>query len=329
MMGRARNARWLAASLTALSLTLATSWATAASAPDPSITEKAPKLTGVLLYHHYTSYRNWDSQLMMLNLATGRIANISKNWKVIHAMNGHFSPDGTSIVFMGSKAGIKDWDIFITHFDGSRWVEPTNLTGPNGKRDEDPKFAPDGKSIAYKTDGALKVMDTSGGVLAQYTNGSPEASMPYFLPDDSGILYESNNSIMLHSNSGERLIWGGAGKSAYYPIALTARDFLFTETQKSHADRIMYGNVDGSAVPLFFDSVVWDSSDPYPYQDGSNYIFYVSTDRVTGFGGYDLVLADLKKKKVWNLWTLNHKINTALEELGPSWSALAQYPRAV
>lgn len=310
-----------------VALTLPAAWA--GQAPDPSITERAPRLSGVLLFHHYTAYRNWDSQLMMLDLATGRLATISKNWKVIHAMNGHFSPDGNSIVFMGSKAGLKDWDIFITHFDGQRWVEPMNLTGPNDKRDEDPKFSPDGTSIVYKTDGAIKVMKSDGTLIAQYTSGDPEASMPYFLPDNSGILYESNHSIMLHTATSERKIWGGLDKSAYYPIALSPTEFLFTETQKSRVDRVLHGYLDGRSTPLFFDSPVWDSSDPYPYQDGTRYLFYVSTDRVTGFGGYDLVFADLKLKKVWNLWTLNHKINTGEEQLGPCWSATTHYPSAV
>ena len=88
----------------------------------------------------------------------------------------------------------------------------------------------------------------------------------------------------------------------------------------------MLSDYSGNAETLFFDSPQWDSSDPYPYQNGSRYLFFVSTNRQTGFGGYDLAFADITTKKVWNLYTLNRKANTYMEELGPSWSANAPYP---
>ena len=62
---------------------------------------------------------------------------------------------------MGSQKDEKDWDIFITTFDGIRWAEPVNLTGLNGKRDEDPKFSPDGAAIIFKSDGVLTQIDLS------------------------------------------------------------------------------------------------------------------------------------------------------------------------
>ncbi len=91
----------------------------------------------------------------------------------------------------------------------------------------------------------------------------------------------------------------------------------------------MLSDLSGKATPLFFDSVVWDSSDPFPFEDGLRYLFYVTTNRETGFGGYDVAVADLKLKRTWNLYTLNRRINTSMEELGPAWSSTAHYPKTV
>jgi Tol biopolymer transport system component len=297
--------------------------------PAPSIKERFPHLTGVLLFHRYTSYNAWDSTLWILDLPTGRLAQLSQNWGVIHPMNGHFSQDGRRIVFMGSQKGVHDWDVFLSTFDGQRWAEPTNLTGLNGKRDEDPKFAPDGKSIIYKSDGILTQIDLTGKTLATYSTGEGEASMPFFTPDGNDILFENSRTIKMLSHGVIRNIWGGNGKHAYYPIAINSESLYFTQTQDSRCDRVMLSDYFGRAKPLFFDSPLWDSSDPYPYQDGNRYLFFVSTNRQTGFGGYDLAFADLTKKKVWNLFTLNHKTNTFMEELGPSWSLNAPYPAKV
>jgi Tol biopolymer transport system component len=301
----------------------------AGSAPAPTLKGKAPALSGVLVFHRYSNYRNWDSTLWMVDLATGRLARIGANWKVIHPMNAHFSADGNSMVFMGSQKGIKDWDIFLSQWDGKAWAEPANLTGPNDKRDEDPKFSADGTQITFKTDGVIKRVDTDGKVLEIINTGDAEASMPYFLPNGRDLLYESHRNIYLHTSSGEKLLWGDYALHGYYPIAATDSRYFFTQTQSNRVDRIMSATIGGKAAPLFFTSSIWDSSDPYPYRDGSRWLFYVSTNGETGFGGYDVCLADLLTKKVWNLFTLNRTINTPLEELGPSWSATAHYPSRV
>ena len=230
---------------------------------------------------------------------------------------------------MGSQKGRKDWDVFLTSYDGRRWSEPINLTGLNGKRDEDPKFSPDGLSIIYKSDGILNQISLTGTKIATYATGSTEASMPYFMPNGKDILFEDSKRIKIISDGIVRTVWGGQGLSAYYPIAISSNSFFFTETQSNRTDRIMISNLSGSAKPLFFDSQIWDSSDPYPYQDGSRYLFYVTTNRETGFGGYDLAVADLRLKKTWNLYTINRKLSTSMEELGPSWSATAHYPTSV
>ena len=230
---------------------------------------------------------------------------------------------------MGSQKGEKDWDIFITTFDGIRWADPVNLTGLNGKRDEDPKFSPDGASIIYKSDGVLTQMDLNGKVISTYSVGDGEASMPYFMPNGTDILFENSKEIKMISKGVVRTIWGAPGLSSYYPIAISSNAFYFTQTQSNKTDRVMFSDLAGNATPLFFDSTVWDSSDPFPFENGMRYLFYVTTNRETGFGGYDVAVADLRLKKTWNLYTLNRKINTSMEELGPAWSSTAHYPKTV
>ena len=49
------------------------------------------------------------------------------------------------------------WDVYLGKVDGE--AKPINLTEGLGTRDEDPRFAPDGKRIVFKQDGELRIMD--------------------------------------------------------------------------------------------------------------------------------------------------------------------------
>ena len=117
----------------------------------------APKFEGTLLFHNYTSYESWDGQLFTVDLASKKLLNLTAGWKSVkHTINGSFSRDGQYITFMGSQKEIEEWDVFVTHWDGNKWEEPVNLTGPNGKRDEDPKFSPTAnKPIMVKIENAV------------------------------------------------------------------------------------------------------------------------------------------------------------------------------
>ncbi|MEY4323193.1 MAG: hypothetical protein RL410_974, partial [Actinomycetota bacterium] len=103
-----------------------------------------PYLKGVVIYHRYSDYGAWDSRLYMVDLTARKMTEVGADWTtVVSPINAHFSPDGKSFTFMASAAGLdeNEWDVFVTHWDGQHWAEPINLTGPNGKRDEDPKFS--------------------------------------------------------------------------------------------------------------------------------------------------------------------------------------------
>lgn len=275
------------------------------------------KFEGTLLFHNYSSYDGWDGQLFTVDLASKKKSNLTATWRNIkHTINGSFSTDGKYITFMGSEKSIEDWDVFVTHWNGKVWEEPVNLTGPNGKRDEDPKFSPTENKIIYKEDGIVATIGLSGKPT-YYAPGS----MPYFLPNGKDFLFERDGEIYLNKDGSESKMFAGNGMKSYYPIALNSKEFIYTRVQNSRHDGIMMGYYDGNpSKPYFFNTDQWDNSDPFPYKDGSQYIFLVSGDYIVPNGGYNLVMADLRTKKIINIDSLFGTINTDLEELGPNWS---------
>ena len=275
------------------------------------------RFEGTLLFHNYTSYDSWDGQLFTLDLASKKLTNLTSGWATVkHTINGSFSADGKYLTFMGSEKSIEDWDVFVTHWNGKLWEEPINLTGPNGKRDEDPKFSPTENKIIYKEDGVVATIGLSG----KPTYFAP-GSMPYFLPNGEDFLFERDGDIYLNKNGTESIMYAGEGLKSYYPIGLNEKEFIYTRVQNSKHDGIMLGYLRGQkSKAYFFNNNQWDNSDPFPYQDGSNYLFLVSGDYSVPNGGYNLVIADLRKKKIINADTLFGSVNTDLEELGPNWS---------
>ena len=291
--------------------------------------KSSPKLDGTLIYHRYSSYQAWDATLWTIDLPTGALTQVGQAWRsMISPINAHFSADGQLITFMGSAAGLpeNEWDVFTSRWNGREWSEPTNLTGPNGARDEDPKFSPDGTRIVYKEDGVLVSMAPDGSGKSYLTKGKPESSMPYVTANGKDILFERGGDIYLLKDGAEIKMYAGAGESSYYPIGLDNTSFLYTRVQSTRHDAIMRGFFDGSAsTSYFFNSTDWDTSDSYPYADGSRYIFYVTGDYLIPHGGYNLAFADLKTSKRYDIDEFYRKvrttdINTEEQELGPAWS---------
>jgi hypothetical protein len=275
------------------------------------------KFEGTLLFHNYSSYENWDGQLFTVDLASKKLTNLTSNWKTVkHTINGSFSADGNYLTFMGSQKEIEDWDVFVSHWNGKTWEEPVNLTGPNGKRDEDPKFSPTENKIIYKENDTIAIIGLSG--KPKYFNNG---SMPYFLPNGKDFIFERDGEIILNKSGKELKMYSGPGLKSYYPIVINNNSFLYTRVQNSRHDAIMLGDFSGArSFSYFFNNDQWDNSDPFPYKDGSKFIFLVSGDYSVPKGGYNLVVADLTKKKIINADKLFSTLNTDLEELGPAWT---------
>ena len=298
--------------------------------PEPAASSAAELgLTGVLFFHSYSDYSAWDSNLYGLDLATGDLVWVNEHWKsMISPMNAHLNAAGDKMTFMGSNAGTAqtDWDVYVSTWTGSEWGEPTNLTGPNDQRDEDPKFSPDGKRIAYKNNGVLATMNSDGSDKQLLTIGAPESSIPFFTPDGSGIIFDREGSVMLRKNDGtESVLWAAGETKAYYAVGVDSERFLFTEVQTTHHDRTMWGFYDGRpAKPLFYAATDCDNSDPYPYKDGSRFVFYVTGCPFIYKGGYNVAIADLKTKTSYDIDDINPETNTHQQDLGPTWSATAK-----
>jgi hypothetical protein len=288
-------------------------------------------LSGTVFFHRYSDYTSWDATMWSLDLNSGDFNQINKNWTtVLSPINAHVSSDGQYLTFMGSAAGLPDidgnpqydWDVFIAHWEGSQWSDPINLTGANGKRDEDPKFSPDGKTIVYKEDGVLATVQSTGGAKTYLSVGLSESSMPYYRTNGIDILFERQGKIYLKTVTGDQLMDPGTGgESSYYPIGVDDHRFLFTRVQDSKHDGIRWGYYDGRpSTDFFFNNDIWDSSDSYPYKDAKDFIFLVSGDVNIPKGGYNLVIADLRAKKVVNIDDLYGDINSHEQELGPAWT---------
>jgi hypothetical protein len=288
-------------------------------------TSQIENLTGTLFFHRYSEYGAWDAELLSLDLQTGKLVQVNKNWQsMISPINAHLSNDGEYMTFMGTQSGLaeNEWDVFVSQWDGSQWSDPINLTGPNGKRDEDPKFSPNGTTIVYKENGVLATVERTGGAKTYLSLGEAQSSMPYFRSNGTDILFEREGKILLQTSSGDiEMDAGIAGISSYYPIGVDNERFLFTRVQDSKRDAIRWGYYNGRpSEDLFFNNDYWDSSDPYPYQDAKDFIFLVSGDHNIFFGGYNLVIADLHAEKVVNIDDLYGEINSNLQELGPAWT---------
>ncbi|CAB5071001.1 MAG: hypothetical protein F2949_00445 [Actinobacteria bacterium] len=290
---------------------------------------RAVHVDGTLIYHRYSSYQAWDATMWMIDLPTGDLMQVGGDWTgVVSPINAHFSADGQMITFMGSQAGLpeNEWDVFVSHWNGTSWAEPINLTGPNGARDEDPKFSPTSSTIIYKQDGVLVTMNSDGSDKKYLTQGKSESSMPYFATNGKDYLFERSGDIYVSRGGIETKMYAGDGQSSYYPIGMDATSFLYTRVQSARHDAIMKGFYSGKASErYFFNSTDWDTSDSYPYLDGSRYIFYVTGDYLIPHGGYNLAFADLKTKKRYDIDEYFRKkrttdINTDTQELGPAWS---------
>jgi Tol biopolymer transport system component len=279
--------------------------------------EAQPKFEGTLLFHNYSSYDSWDGQLYLVDLKSKKMSNLTAGWQDLkHTINGSISADGKFLTFMGSQSDIEDWDVFVSHWNGHSWEQPINFTGPNGKRDEDPKFSPTENRIIYKEDGIVATVD-----FDKRPKYFVAGSMPYFLPNGRDFIFERDGAIVLYSSGKEIEMFAGEGLKSYYPITLNEKEFLYTRVQSSRHDAIMLGTYDGKpSKSLFFNNDQWDNSDPFPYQDGKSYLFLVSGDYLVPKGGYNLVVADLEASKIIDADSLFGALNTDLEELGPYWS---------
>ena len=284
------------------------------------------RLAGRLVFHRYSSYEAGDSRLYLYDFAHGTLTRVGEDWKLVNAMNADFSPDGSSLVFMGQPVvgpGRDSWHIYLWQIDSGR--PPADLTSGARGRSEDPKFGPDGRTIAFKQDRRVKFMDLGGRVFSELPAGDgEEQSMPYILPDGHRVVYAQGDGPGMKivacalDGSGARDL-SPVGNQSYYPIPWGDGRVLFTrwESPDNHNDQIYCANLPtGRLQQMPFNIPDQNTSDPSPA--GDRLIFFSGT-RADSMGGYDLYLGDAITGQSWSLSPLG--VNSPLDELGACYSA--------
>jgi Tol biopolymer transport system component len=284
-----------------------------------------PLLDGRLLFHRYSSYDNFDSQLFLFDFQSKSLTCLSENWPIDHAMNAHSSPNGEWIVFMGlpkSKRGSKDWDVYCWKFGSNQ--QPENLTEGNGLRDEDPNFASDGSAIVFKQAGQIAILNQKTKSVQQVKiPGTAERSMPVFAASGRQIVVMENAAedgdlfVVDRDGTHRKTVAAEPKLQEYFPVRWDDNRLLYVRW--AHADNrndqvYVHNWKTGVNQPLAFCKQDANYSDPYPI-DGRWLIF--SSTREQGSGGYDLYLGDSKTGAIQYVGL--EALNTKAEELGSSY----------
>lgn len=105
-----------------------------------------------------------------------------------------FSPDGTKIAYHSNVAG--NSDVYVLDLGT---MVATNLTGPNGFREEAPNYSPDGSTIAFhaNTDGDFDIwlMNADGTNVRQLTNDARSDGYPVWNRDGSRLAITRDREI--------------------------------------------------------------------------------------------------------------------------------------
>ncbi|MDR2145075.1 MAG: hypothetical protein LBE91_01265 [Tannerella sp.] len=276
-----------------------------------------PELRGKMVYHAYSSYNANDSKMYLFDFGSKQLDLISGGWNIINPMNAHFSPDGRLITFMGIQPGAGNWSIYIYELGSSQ--PPRNLTS-GSYRDEDPKFSPDGKRIAFKRNSQIAEMNLETGRI---TLLSPVGySMPYYNFEGTKIVCSKDgaNDSSIHLIDIQtrimRTLYDNPGLQDYYPIGTDDKSFYYTTgyLPSNIIDQVYRGYWSGlKSARLPFNGTDGDYSDAYPVDDQW---LILSSSRTGTMGGYDLYVANVETGDIYPLTDYHREINTSREELG-------------
>jgi dipeptidyl aminopeptidase/acylaminoacyl peptidase len=111
-------------------------------------------LTDSLLYRHWTEWRDFQVSQLFTATFEGKVEAITSGKQDYPAFwqSWDLSPDGKEVCVTANTdpvpARSTNQDLFLISLDGDH--TPRCITGDNPAADQDPKFSPDGRFIAYK-----------------------------------------------------------------------------------------------------------------------------------------------------------------------------------
>lgn len=282
-----------------------------------------------IIYHSYTDYTIWDSQLYIFDLENKINQNISENWSnVYNSMNAHISSDWKYLTFMWmhKTPNWENWDIYLWDFISP---EPINLTSKYNKRNEDPKFSPEGKNIVFKQwswnhklnimQYDIKILDLEWNIVDVLTDDVEENSMPYYTADGKNIIYSrwvwAKSSIYMIniSNKQKKLLYDEKNIQEYYPIAFDNKNFYYTSWEKkSKNDQIYLWDINSSKRKLLpINRSNYNFSDSY----NINNDLILFSSNYNSVWWYDLYVGNIKTWDIWSLKVLDDSINSNKHEL--------------
>lgn len=305
-----------------------------------SAASEVPFLTGRFAFQRATKGQQ-DAQVWLCEPSASRLGSLTGRYPLTDAINPHFSPDKSTIIF-GAVSASDERDIFSLRLgaDGAP-NRLANLSANNGLRDEDAKFSSDaGSSIVFKQSLQIALMDPDGTNVRSLPLGSVaiERSGPCFTQDNASIVFwegvdrpERDTDSDLYSYSlatGQKMALAATPNVAeYYPMAWTHSRILFTRATRTvrgvaDPDQLWSLNLRTLAAERLKGSINLpgaDSSDAFPIN--SRLILFSST-RQGGLGGYDLYVGDATTGEVWPMSQVapGLAINTAREELGAAYA---------
>lgn len=108
---------------------------------------------------------------------------------LVEASHPEYSPDGKLVVLQSYQGGT--FHIWLMRPDGTGLRQVTTGHGD----DREPRFSPDGKTVAFSSDRAFKgsydvwTVDVASGMLTQITSGADDEYEPAWSPDGKQLAY--------------------------------------------------------------------------------------------------------------------------------------------
>jgi Tol biopolymer transport system component len=151
------------------------------------------------------------SQIMLMN-ANGSDAHRVFSDPSFNDASPSFSPDGNRLIFQRCSPPLEACAIYSIKLDGHGLTAITHFNQSVNNFDVAPKYAPDGKTIAFFSfnrggvQTAVYLMGSHGAKLRQLTPSALQAGQPDWSPDGSTIAL-SSNCCLNHSSPLRAAIW--------------------------------------------------------------------------------------------------------------------------